>query len=87
MKRLFDLREAGKLRDFLLPYLGQDDRRLRYPPANLVTREATYGYPTDFFAMSEDWIERLSRRGEQLTKALIREHAPHLAGADSVDGQ
>jgi hypothetical protein len=23
-------------------------------------------------------IERLSRRGEQLTKALIAEHAPHL---------
>ena len=43
-------------------YLGQDDRRLKYPPADLVTREAAYAYPTDFAAMSEDWIDRLSRR-------------------------
>ena len=28
--------------------------------------------------MSADWIARLSRRGEQLTVALVKEHAPHL---------
>jgi hypothetical protein len=28
---------------------------------------------TDFAAMSADWIDRLSRRGEQLTRALIAE--------------
>jgi hypothetical protein len=28
--------------------------------------------------MTPAWIERLSRRGEQLTKALIGEHTPHL---------
>lgn len=78
MKRLFELQQAGKLRTVLLPYLGQDDGRLKHPPADLVAREEVYAYPTDFFAMSEDWIDRLGRRGEQLTKALIEEHAPEL---------
>ncbi|MBR1191478.1 patatin-like phospholipase family protein [Bradyrhizobium sp. AUGA SZCCT0160] len=79
MKRLFELRGAGKLRTVILPYLGQDDNRLKHRPPGLVTREEAYAYPTDFSAMSEAWIERLSRRGEQLTKALIAEHAPELA--------
>lgn len=79
IKRLFELRESGKLRTVILPYLGQDDSRLKFPPRDLVTREQTYGYPTDFNAMSEDWIDRLSGRGEQLTLALIHEHLPELA--------
>ena len=78
MKRLFELRERGTLRNLVLPYLGQDDSRLEFPPEDLVTREEAYAYPTNFSAMSPAWIERLSRRGEQLTKALIAEHAPSL---------
>jgi NTE family protein len=78
MKRLFELREAGKLRAVILPYLGQDDSRLKFRPADLITREEAYAYPTDFSAMSEDWIDRLSRRGEQLTRTLVAEHAPDL---------
>ena len=78
MKRLFELREGGKLRNVILPYLGQNDSRLKFPPADLVTRGDTYAYPTDFSAMTPAWVERLSRRGEQLTKALIAEHAPCL---------
>jgi len=87
MKRLFELRESGKLSNFILPYLGQDDSRLKFPPAGLVTREEAYAYPTDFSAMSPAWIERLSRRGEQLTKALIAEYAPALvcSGDDARD--
>lgn len=79
MKRLFELRTSGKFQAVVLPYLGQDDGRLKYPSTDLVTREEAYDYPTDFRSMSGDWIDRLSRRGEQLTKALIAEHAPHLA--------
>jgi len=79
MKRLFDLNAAGRLSGFLLPYLGQDDARLQFPPDDLVTRQEAYGYPTDFSAMPEEWIEKLSRRGDQLTKALIAEHLPELA--------
>ena len=78
MKRLFDLKTGGRLKGFLLPYLGQDDSRLSHPPADLVSREEAYAYPTDFSAMSEEWIEKLSRRGEQLTKALVAEHMPEL---------
>ena len=81
MKRLFELKESGKLRNFILPYLGQNDSQLRFPPGDLVTREDAHGYPTDFSAMSSAWIDRLSRRGEQLTKALITEHARKLTSS------
>ncbi len=74
VKRLFDLKDAGVLKTVLLPFLGQDDRRLTFPPENLVTREQVYDYPTNFDAMNPDWIEKLSLRGEQLTLALIKEH-------------
>jgi NTE family protein len=77
-KRLFDLKAHGRLAIVVMRYLGQDDSRLKFRPPDLVTREDAYGYPTDFSAMTETWIERLSRRGEQLTKALIAEHAPQL---------
>lgn len=78
MKRLFDLKESGRLKGFLIPYLGQDDARLAFPPDDLVSREDAYAYPTDFSAMPEEWIEKLSRRGEQLTRALVAEHMPDL---------
>ena len=77
-KRLFDLQAQGKLHSVVMPYLGQDDSRLKFPPADLITREEAFAYPTDFSAMRPEWIELLSRRGEQLTRALIAEHAPHL---------
>jgi len=77
-KRLFELRDAKKLSGFVMPYLGQNDSRLRYPPDDLVTRKKVFTYPTNFCAMSEEWIDKLSLRGEQLTKALIAEHLPHL---------
>ena len=78
MTRLFELKEAGKIRAFVLPYLGQNDDRLAFPPPKLVTRAETEGYPTDFSAMEDHWVDRLSSRGEQLTSALVAEHAPDL---------
>ena len=78
IKRLFDLRESGKLKAVLVPYLGQIDKRLKFPPSDLVTREETYSYPTDFFGMSEEWINKLCQRGEQLTRALVAEHLPNF---------
>ena len=74
--RLFDLKRSGRIKDVLLPYLGQDDQRLKFPPINLVSKEEAAGYPTDFSAMSPDWIDRISRRGEQLVLALLAEHWP-----------
>ncbi len=78
VKRLFDLKNAGKLRDIVLPYLGQNDELLECSPDDLVTRADVENYPTDFSAMSDEWIDKLSKRGEQLTKAIIAQHSPHL---------
>ena len=85
MKRLYDLKGAGRIRDFVLPYLDQDDQRLAYPPSDLVRRTAVADYPTNFSAMPDAWIEKLSKRGEQLTLAVLREHAPHLLLQSSDD--
>lgn len=78
IKRLFDLKAAGRINGFLMPFLGQDDTHLACAPPELVSREEVHGYPTDFAAMPEEWIEKLSTRGEQLTRALIDEHMPEL---------
>lgn len=72
--RLFDLAAAGRFGGVLLGYLGQDDSRLAFPPEDLVTRDSVAGYPTNFSSMSDEWIDRLSRRGEQLIRALLAEH-------------
>jgi NTE family protein len=76
MKHLHTLRENHLIKGFALPYLGQQDDALPYKPAGLVTRSEVIGYPTNFAAMSEEWIERLSNRGEQLTRLLV----PHYLG-------
>lgn len=76
MKRLYDLHTAGRIKGFLLPYLGQMDDRLASPPVDLVTRDSVVGYPTDFCAMDSEWIDRLSTRGEQLVAALLAERRP-----------
>lgn len=78
LKRLFDLRSAGKLQAIVLPYLGQADAHLACPPSDLVKREEVDAYPTNFSAMAEEWIERLSKRGEQVTLAVLKEHHPEL---------
>ena len=72
-KRLFDLKNAGNF-NLILPYLGQRDSSLQYAPVDFVSNESVAGYPTNFNAMKEDWINRLSRRGEQLVHAQLREH-------------
>lgn len=90
--RLFELKASRRLRNFVLPYLDQNDEKLACAPPDLVKRAEVAGYPTDFSAMPEEWIERLSKRGEQLTLALLREHAPELltisdsAGVRESDG-
>lgn len=76
--RLYDLLRGGELKGFLLPYLGQRDASLRFPPSDLVRCEEVAGYPTNFSAMPAEWIERLSRRGEQLVHALVRENWPEM---------
>jgi len=78
MHRLHEAQRTGQIKRFVFPYLGQLDRKLPNPPAELVSREETHAYPTDFSAMPDEWIERLSLRGEQLTLCLARTYIPDL---------
>lgn len=81
--RLHEVQRTGQIKSFLFPYLGQLDRNLPNPPADLVRREEAHAYPTDFNAMSNEWIERLSLRGEQLTLCLALAYIPHLINETS----
>jgi NTE family protein len=76
--RLHEAQRTGQIKRFILPYLGQQDRQLPNPPADLVRREEAHAYPTDFNAMPSEWIDRLSLRGEQLTVCLARAYIPDL---------
>jgi NTE family protein len=75
---LHRLRDSGKIEGFLLPYLGQNDSALPCPPKDLVQRDATLDYPTDFDPMSQEDLELLAKRGEQLTRNLIETYHPDL---------
>ncbi len=78
MHQLHAWKATGALKGFILPYLGQDDSRLPNKPANFIPREEVERYPTDFSPMSDEWIEKLSLRGEQLTRTLLQLYVPEL---------
>ena len=72
--------QLGNLEGFVFPFLGQNDNRLRaIVPPDLVPREEVLHYPTKFSRMRDDDIERISLRGEQLTRMMIEAHAPEIA--------
>lgn len=77
MGNLFAQRAAGVLKGLILPYLGMKDESLHRDPAvgslpdDFVFRNQVIGYPTDFRAMKEIDLDRITRRGEQLTHLLI----------------
>lgn len=75
-QRLHNYVVSGALKGFILPYLGQKDSMITLP--DLVSREEVLNYPTNFSAMSEEYIERLTKRGEQLTRWLIDRYTPEL---------
>lgn len=75
---LHRLTEKGDIKGFLLPYLGQQDEKLPSPPPDLVSRNETYYYPTDFSPMLKEDIRKLSTRGEQLTRNLIETYYPDI---------
>lgn len=76
--RMYEHVSSGRLKGFVLSYLGQMDRDLPYCPPDLVRREAVYRYPTDFSPMSAKDIDLLSARGEQLTRMLINRYCPEI---------
>ncbi len=75
---LHRLKENGEIKGFLLPYLGQNDAALPCPPPDLVARDKTFDYPTDFDPMSQEDLELIAKRGEQLTRNLIETYHPDL---------
>jgi len=46
----------------------------------LVPRGEVISYPTNFAAMPDHWIDKLSDRGEQLTRLLVSAYLPDLLG-------
>lgn len=77
-KILHDFKQRGEISDFILANLSQDDSKLTKAPNNLVRREEVENYPTDFSAMSEEDIGKLSSRGEQLVRALVSQYLPKI---------
>jgi len=77
MSDLHRLRANDKIKRFILPYLGQLDNNLPFYWPDLIKREEVK-YPTDFNPMDYKQIEKLAKRGEQLTKLLINLYIPEL---------
>ncbi len=73
-QRLHEHAKAERIDGFVYAALGQIDRRVPLKPANWVDREDVIRYPTDFSAMSEVDIRRLSGRGEAIMRALVTQY-------------
>ena len=73
---------SGEIQGFLMPYLGQRDSALPVRPADLISRDQVIDYPTNFNPMSKRNFEKLSKRGEQLTRCLVDTYAPELISDD-----
>ena len=57
---------------------AQQDAALPYSLPDLVTRDQVFGHPTNFAAMSEENINLLAQRGQQLTRMLLAYYCPEL---------
>ncbi len=78
MGELHRWKEAGQIKGFILPYLGQNDSALPCRPPHFVEKVDVEEYPTDFNPMKKEWIDKLSLRGEQLTRLLLQRYLPDL---------
>lgn len=78
LQRLHMHKQAGNIKGFILPYLGQQDKKLPFRPSDLVGRDEVVGYPTNFAAMPEKDLDCLTRRGEQLTYILLSYYCPEI---------
>lgn len=78
IQRLHMHKASGSIKGFILPYLGQQDRALPLRPSDLVSRDEIFGYPTDFAAMTDETIAKITKRGEQLTRILVDHYCPDL---------
>lgn len=69
--RLHSYAEQGQLEAFVYSNLGQIDERIPARPSVWISREEVMDYPTNFSAMKEDDIAKLTTRGEYVTRTLI----------------
>ena len=77
--RLFELNErSGTLKGFVVATLGMDDAKLPIPDPALVPREEVIGFKTNLSALTDEQIDLLSRRGEQIMGALVARHGPRF---------
>ena len=76
--QLFESEATGAIEGFILSYLGTADNRLPAPPPDLIRRDEVAAYPTNFAPMRQEDIDRLTLRGEQLTRLLITRYLPEL---------
>ena len=77
MKDLHQYKTTGRIKGFVLPYLGQQDESLPFSWPDLVNRDKV-NYPTNFRPMKEEDIQTLTNRGEQLTRLLLDYYCPEL---------
>jgi NTE family protein len=75
---LHSARAAGHVDGFVHAYLGQIDRKLPMPIADLVPMDRVNDYKTNFRAMTEEDLDAVTTRGEQLTRALLTYYCPQL---------
>lgn len=78
MARLHSLKQSNAIKGFAMPYLGQIDDRVKWGSNDYIKRDQVICYPTNFRAMTQEWIDRISARGEELTHALIPEYLSEL---------
>lgn len=79
-QRLHKYAELGELAALGMVYLGQQDSKLPWQPADLVRREQVRDYPTDFAPMSDVNLTLLIKRGEQLTHLIVDRYLSELSG-------
>lgn len=72
--------QQSEITGFIHVYLGLQDHRLPTPLADLIPRSAVHSYPTNFAAMTQEDLQALALRGEQLTRTLITAYTPELGG-------
>jgi NTE family protein len=76
--RLHDAAASGRIEGFVHAYLGIPDERVPIPLPDLVPLEEVRNYPTDFKAATNNQLDLIATRGEQLTRALITHYCPRL---------
>ncbi|HEV2639025.1 MAG TPA: patatin-like phospholipase family protein [Actinocrinis sp.] len=77
-KKLHETAASGHLAGFVHAYLGTQDHCLPVPVPDLVPWSTVHDYPTNFRAMREPDLERITIRGEQLTRSLLAHYCPDL---------